>query len=116
MTRKEKLFAACVCLLALLLWGAMTLLRPGDIGSVQIEIDGQDYGSYALNTDQVIPIGDSNVCEIKDGKVRMTEADCPDQLCIKQGAIGADGGIIVCLPNKVVIRGTGGTAGVDSVS
>ena len=36
----------------------------------------------------------------------MTEADCPDHLCISQKAVGNSGGTIVCLPNKVVIEGS----------
>ncbi|MFR4121720.1 MAG: NusG domain II-containing protein [Clostridium sp.] len=35
----------------------------------------------------------------------MIQADCPDHLCMKQAAIGSAGGFIVCLPNKVVIKG-----------
>lgn len=35
----------------------------------------------------------------------MTEADCPDHLCMKQKAVDSTGGTIVCLPNKVVIEG-----------
>jgi hypothetical protein len=33
----------------------------------------------------------------------MTEASCPDQLCIYQGAIDDNGGTIICLPNAVII-------------
>ena len=38
----------------------------------------------------------------------MTEADCPDHLCMKQKAVDSTGGTIVCLPNKVVIEGEKG--------
>jgi len=44
----------------------------------------------------------------------MTEADCPDHLCMKQPAVGSSGGYIVCLPNKVVIQGEGGSDSQDS--
>lgn len=122
MKKNEKRFIFAVLLLALLLWGIMTLLRPHSYGSIRITVDGTEYGIYSLDEDQIISIGDTNVCEIKDGKVRMTQAQCPDQLCIKQGAIDTSGGMIVCLPNKVTIEGekteNSGTAndGVDSVS
>ena len=58
--------------------------------------------------DQIIKINDTNVCEIKDGCVRMSWADCPDQLCIHQRAIDENGGMIVCLPNRIVIEGEKG--------
>ncbi len=105
MKKKEFIFIGSVLGLALLLWGGMYLMRKDDYGSVRITVDGKEYGSYSLAKDQVINIGNTNVCEIKDGKVKMTEASCPDHLCIKQKAVGNHGGTIVCLPNKIVIEG-----------
>lgn len=105
MKKKEFIFIGSVLGLALLLWGGMYLMRKDDYGSVRITVDGKEYGSYSLAKDQVINIGNTNVCEIKDGKVKMTKASCPDHLCIKQKAVGNHGGTIVCLPNKIVIEG-----------
>lgn len=105
MKKKERLFILGILIAAAALWGAMTLLRPDDYGKIRITAAGSEYGVYSLNKDQVIKIGDTNVCEIKDGKVRMTDANCPDHLCIYQGAIDANGGMIVCLPNQIVIEG-----------
>ena len=51
---------------------------------------------------------------VKNGEVKMTDADCPDHLCMKQPAVGSSGGFIVCLPNKVVIQGEGGSDSQDS--
>lgn len=122
MQKKEKYFIWGILLLAVVLWGVMTVLGPRSYGCIRIEVDGEEYGTYSLDQDQVIEIGDSNVCEIKNGKVRMTYADCPDQLCIHQGAVGSTGGMIVCLPNKIIIKGEktddGGndTRSIDAVS
>ncbi|MEY8532084.1 NusG domain II-containing protein [Blautia pseudococcoides] len=74
---------------------------------LRITVDGEEYGVYSLEDDQVIHIGDTNVCVIKDGYVSMTEADCPDHLCMKQKRISKEGGTIVCLPNRVVLEITG---------
>ena len=79
-----------------------------------ITVDGKEYGTYSLAEDQTIQINDTNVCEIKDGKVSMTEANCPDHLCMKQKAIDSTGGTIVCLPNKVVIEGEKSTSSGES--
>ena len=57
-----------------------------------------------LQEEQTIEINDSNLCRIQDGEVNMTEADCPDKLCMHQGPISISGETIVCLPNKVVIE------------
>lgn len=105
MKKKDMIMIAAILAVALALWGGMFLMRKDDYGSIRITVNGQEYGTYSLAEDQVIAIGDTNVCEIKDGKVKMTEADCPDHLCIRQKAVGSSGGTIVCLPNKVVIEG-----------
>lgn len=109
MKKKEFIFIGCVLLAALLLWLGLNIGQRGDYGSIEITVDGEIYGTYSLAEDQTIAIGDTNVCEISGGKVKMTEADCPDHLCMKQHAIGSSGGTIVCLPNKVVITGISGT-------
>ena len=103
--KKEVLFIAGILVFALALWGFLTVLRRGDYGSVRINVNGEEYGTYSLAENQKISINDTNVCEIKDGKVKMIEADCPDHLCMKQPAVGSSVGTIVFPPNKVVIEG-----------
>ena len=71
---------------------------------LEIVVGNSTYGIYDLAEDRTIDIGEGNRCEIKDGVVRMTEADCPDQVCVHTVAIDASGGSIVCLPNHVVLR------------
>lgn len=75
--------------------------------SVEIRIDGKVYQTLSLAEDQEleIPTGDggSNVLCIRDGSADMTEANCPDGLCVKQARISHNGETIVCLPHKVVV-------------
>ena len=72
---------------------------------LKISVDGEVYGEYSLKDKQEIKIGDTNICQIQEaGTVSMTEADCPDHLCVKQGKIKEFGESIVCLPNKVVLE------------
>lgn len=104
MKKKELLFIIGILFLALLLWGGLNLFGSHHYGTVKIERDGTLYGTYSLSEDQIITIGTTNICEIKDGSIRMTDASCPDHLCVQQGAIDSRGGMIVCLPNKVVIE------------
>ncbi len=42
--------------------------------------------------------------EVKGGRVRVAEADCPRGICIDSGWIRRTGQSIVCLPNKVLIE------------
>ena len=73
-------------------------------GVLQITVDGEVFGTYSLSKDRIIAIEGTNICQIKDQKVKMTKADCPDQLCIHQWTITREGGVIVCLPNQVVLE------------
>ncbi|HAL31802.1 MAG TPA: NusG domain II-containing protein [Lachnospiraceae bacterium] len=66
--------------------------------------DGDVTGSYALDEDILINVGEANVCEIKDGHAYMKSADCPDQSCVRSHPISDTGENIVCLPNKVVLK------------
>lgn len=110
MKKKEFIFIGGILILALAMWGGMSLINKGSHGSIRITVDGKEYGTYSLEKDQTIKINDTNVCEIKDGQARMISAQmigalCRDHLCMKQKAIDEKGGTIVCLPNKVVIEG-----------
>ena len=105
MKKKEIAFITGILVFALVLWAGMYFVRKGHYGTIRITVNGEEYGTYSLSKDQVISINDTNVCEIKDGQVKMIEANCPDHLCMKQHAIDSTGGRIVCLPNKVVIEG-----------
>lgn len=118
MKKTEKFFILGLLVFALLLWVAMNVFRPDSYGSIRITVNGTVYGIYPLSEDQTISIEDTNICEIKDHKVSMTYADCPDQFCVRQGAIDSGGGMIVCLPNKITIEGikTSAADGVDSIS
>jgi hypothetical protein len=85
----------------------------GEAGSeVKITVDGEEYGTYSLYEDKTVSICDesgevTNTLVISGGKADMTEADCPDKLCVKQKAISAENENIVCLPNRVVVTVTG---------
>jgi hypothetical protein len=43
------------------------------------------------------------IVETKGLKVRMLEAPCPDQICVKQGWIDRPRQTIICVPNEIII-------------
>lgn len=114
MKKKEQIFIIAILLLAGILWLIFSLTGNKGGAIIHIRVDGEEYGTYSLSENQVIAIGDTNVCEIKDGSVSMIQASCPDHLCMKQKAVDKNGGIIVCLPNRVIIEGEK-TADSDSI-
>ena len=87
---------------------------------VRVTVDGSVYGTYALGEEQEIPIVQdgvtTNVLTIRDGRADMTEADCPDKLCISQGKISRSGQTIICLPNKTMVTIKGGKSEYDGVA
>lgn len=72
-----------------------------------VTVDGVEYGRYPLNEDRTERItlenGSYNVLAIKDGYADMTEASCPDQICVNHNKISRKNETIVCLPDKVVV-------------
>ncbi len=61
-----------------------------------------------LNQDTTItiPYGEDNfnTVEIKDGMVSVTDASCPDHICIHHGATNETADPIICLPNHLIIQ------------
>ncbi len=62
-----------------------------------------------------IAIGGNVVCADCEG-VWMKEADCPDQLCVKQGKRSGGNLSIICLPNRVTIVLQAADAEMDGVA
>ena len=55
----------------------------------------------------VIPIQTEegyNLVVIQDESVGITEADCPDKICISEGFVSKPGATVVCLPHKVLVE------------
>ena len=106
MKKKEIILFGGIFLIALISWIAMTLLQKSrDYGSIRIVMEGAEFGNYSLSEDQIIKIGDTNICEIRDHQASMIEAQCPDGICKEMGPITENGGMITCLPNQVIIEG-----------
>lgn len=108
-------------LLAALLAGSVglaLLLAPRE-GGVQAQIlsDGTLVRTVDLRTDQqftvTTPQGGRNVVTVRDGRLAVTEASCPDHICMDMGFRSS--GQIVCLPNRLVIRFLGDTS-ADAVT
>ena len=100
--------------------GIVILVVTGSHGKegsyVSVMIQNDEIARYSLSVDGIYAINDgTNTIEIKGGKVRMLEAQCPNRLCVHQGWIGFEGQSIVCLPNKVTVSVCGTDAALDFV-
>ena len=119
--RNDRIFLGTAALLLFVgvLWFSFFQKEAG--GAVNVTVNGQLYGTYSLEKDRTVEIviGEktTNILSIHDGKADMTEADCPDQLCVHQKSIFRERETIVCLPNKVVAEVIGGASKeLDSVT
>ena len=93
------IFAAviAVCLAAAFLFSPVQ-----NASMAQITSHGEVIATVSLAMDQEIDVGGKNTVTVKDGKIAVTWADCPDHYCIDRGFC-AGGTDIVCLPNRLVI-------------
>ena len=86
---------------------ALYLMRPGeDASRAEILSQGKVLRIVDLRIDQEFTVstaGGTNVITVRDGKIAVTEADCPDHYCMNRGFCSS-GTDIVCLPNRLVIR------------
>lgn len=121
MTRVDKLiffvlvFGAVSAMLA-----SQLLFAAQNASTVLVEIDGKEYGRYNLQekNSQTLAIESKfgyNKIVIANGRVYVCESDCPDTLEIKAGAIQKAGQMLVCLPNRLVVR-IEGRRDVDGVA
>lgn len=120
LSKKDVIFIGILLFIALLLllWFLLGYRKAGS--SIEITVDGELYGTYALNEDQEIFIrvdgAVTNLLLIEDGQADMKVADCPDQICVNHAPISHTGENIVCLPNRIVVRVIGEKAQeLDSV-
>ena len=60
------------------------------------------------------PNGGSNTVTVRDGRVCVSHATCPDQVCVKQGWVDSASTPIVCLPNGLVVEIQGGDSTLDA--
>lgn len=90
-----------VCLVA-----SIPLLTGQDAAFAEVYSNGKLVSTISLAVDQEFTVEDKNTVTVRDGKIAVTWADCPDHYCIDRGFCsgGAD---IVCLPNRLVISFVG---------
>lgn len=124
MTKSAKVILLLLAL-AVAACAAVLLLRPRGTdhpvaritldGALVEEIDLERVGeAYAFTLDG--PGGFSNTILVEEGRIRVSQAGCPDQVCVNQGFISDGATPIVCLPNRLIIQITGGGDGLDAAT
>jgi hypothetical protein len=107
--RNDMILIASIIVAALLMYVGLKFVAAADVGTAMavVTIDGEEYGRYPLAEDMEEKIeledGNYNILTIEGGEADMTEASCPDKICVKHRAISRKNESIICLPNKVVV-------------
>lgn len=106
MTKADFLLTAGILVLAGVLLVRYFTVGAGD-GWVVVSRDGIVEERLPLSEDARLLLqdasGNENLLVIEGGSARLEDADCPDRLCVRQGAISRSGESIICLPHKLVI-------------
>ena len=100
---------------------AWLLFRNGSTNSPVARITRDGVLLEEIDLDRVgqpysFPLEDgsgTNTVQVERGRIRVSEADCPDQVCVNRGWI-SDGTVpIICLPHKLMIEIVGGEGALD---
>ena len=98
------LIAAIISIAAIALLTVFFLRKTGDTAVVYV--GGEVYGRYPLDVEKEIKIispNGTNLLIIKNGQAKMSDASCPDKICVAHPPISSDIDPIACRPNKVVV-------------
>lgn len=103
--KNDIILTASILIVAVLVFFIIGLITKNG-NYVEVKKNGEIIGKYSLAENRTVEIKDENgynLLIIEDGKAFISEASCPDKLCVNQGKVSTNGKALVCLPNKTVI-------------
>ena len=106
---KTKVWVLILVISAILLGalGIILLCPASPAATAQIYSQGRLIKTVDLRSDQQFQVTLSedryNTVTVKDGKIAVTSASCPDHYCMHRGFCNS-GAPIICLPNALEIR------------
>lgn len=84
---------------------------------IVVRVDGEIVETFDISQDGTYSLNNgTNILVIKDNEAWLTEANCPDKLCVKQGKISKVNQCITCLPNKLTVTVEGENSDVDLIN
>jgi len=125
MKKWDVIIIIALIIISLIPQGVMFITNSDKHGNIYVEVysEGELYKKLPLSKDSRNisftidnELGE-NVIEINNGKVKIIDADCHEEICVKAHAISKPGESLICLPHKVVVRIIGeGKQETDEVS
>lgn len=120
MNKYKILTGICLAIFLLGTVGSLWLLWIPHGTQVNIVQEGNvlytfDLASAENQTIEIEYNSRTNTVEIENGRIRMLEAECPDQTCVHMGWLHSGAMPIVCLPNHLSIEYARPESDVDAV-
>lgn len=120
-TKGDKILICVVLLLSFLLLAGFQIFGfAAEKTYAVIEINAKPFQKISLdengsNFKLAVPSGHhKSIVEVDKDRIRIIYSDCPDQDCVRQGWVSRPGQIVVCLPNKIVIKIVNGNNRYDN--
>ncbi|MCM1166853.1 MAG: NusG domain II-containing protein [Lachnospiraceae bacterium] len=108
-------FAAAAGIVVWLIMRGAARVNP----AAEIYLNGELLKTVPLSEECefVVDCGEGhNTVKVHNGAVSVTEADCPDKVCVRTGAVSGGTVPIVCLPHRLEIRVVNGADGIDAAA
>lgn len=110
MTLGDDILLCSIIFFALLSFALMPHWMVSGGKVLEIRVGDKIVGRYSLNNDRLVKVrgrlGTTSVL-IENGRARIQSSPCPHKICCRMGAIGSEGGMLVCVPNGVIVTTTG---------
>lgn len=104
--KNDLMLAGAILLIALAAFG-IYLLFAKEGNTVIVSVDGKEQYRFSLEQEITQTVqnetGNLNTVVIQEGKVSVSDANCPDGICVAHHPISKVGESIVCLPHKLVV-------------
>ena len=97
-------YALAAIILVLFAAPLLSMISPSaSTGTAMIYKDNIIVKEISLSRDSTTKVGPMEF-EVKSGKIRVSESDCKNHVCMQEGWISNPGQSIVCLPNHVIVE------------
>lgn len=115
--RNTVIFAALVLLAGLSGLAGQAFFREKGAYAV-VSLSGREIARLPLSKDTELLVKDgaqgyNRIC-VQNGEVWITDANCPDQICMREGKKRLCGEMITCLPHKLTVTVEGADGGADT--
>jgi len=111
LTKGDKILIIFILISSFLILAAFQVFGFGNEQSyAQIEVFGAPYQKISLGDDgpsmliKVPGMLGTSIIEVDKNRVRVVSSPCPDKDCMRQGWASKPGQMLVCLPNRVVVK------------